>query len=409
MAKINNNGDKKNINRKNDYQEISNSKQVKIAGAGLAGMSAAITLLKNGYDVTVYEKQKKNYEQKLDAHGILNYLKGNVSFTSLNELMSSFNIKIDFYHKYFKILRYGPGPNIVRSVVTNNEKPVAYSIERGNHQNSAEQQLRAQAIKNGCEIIYGEKAPISEMDIIATGNFSKNIIGVGSVYNDCSLETDCILMSNDPKYSPGGYFYILPLGKGKAVAILTSFKDHSIKKLRIKFTNALKEIPPINEVIKNATKCHNIVGYGSTVRRKSAIWNGKFIIGEAGGFLDTLWGFGTINAIRSGYYAASSIINNISFDQLWKKEIGKEIYSSHLLRALRDRISNEQLTKKFEKDPETMLLKPYLDKRTTTNNWKIKRKIIARSLLYFKEKKNKKNDFFLLSEKLNRKKIRKRT
>ncbi len=394
-----------NIFRENDSQEISTSKEVKIAGAGLAGMSAAITLLKKGYEVTVYEEKKKNDEQKLDAHGILNYLKGNVSFTSLNELLSNFDAKIDYSHEYFKILRYGPGPNIVKSEVTNNEIPVAYSIERGSHHNSAEQQLRAQAIKIGCEMIYGEKAPIKEMNIIATGNFSRSIIGVGSVYDDCSLETDSILMSNDPKYSPGGYFYILPLGKGKAVTMLTCFENYSIKKLRTNFTNAIRDIPPINEVIKNATKCHNIVGFGSTVRRKSAIWNGKLIIGEAGGFLDALWGFGTINAIRSGYYAASSIVNNVNFDQLWKKEIGKEIYASHLLRVLRARITKEQLIKKFGKDPEMMQLKPYLDKRTTIDNWKLKRKIIARSLLYLKERSDKKNDFYLISEKLNKKKI----
>ena len=47
--------------------------------------------------------------------------------------------------------------------------------------------------------------------------------------------------------------------------------------------NAFKEIPPILEITRRATESHKIVGYGSTIRRKTAIWKGKLLVGEAGG------------------------------------------------------------------------------------------------------------------------------
>ncbi|MFO0753773.1 MAG: hypothetical protein U0411_10680, partial [Thermodesulfovibrionales bacterium] len=61
-------------------------------------------------------------------------------------------------------------------------------------------------------------------------------------------------------------------------------------------------------------------------------------VGESAGFQDFLWGFGMRYAIRSGYLAAKSFIENTDYDALWKEELEPMLETALVNRYLFERL-----------------------------------------------------------------------
>ena len=83
------------------------------------------------------------------------------------------------------------------------------------------------------------------------------------------------------------------------------------------------------------------------------------LIGEAAGFQDCLAGFGMIYALKSGYHAARSIIENSDYDRLWQADMLKPMAVSRTNRFLFERLSNdgyEKLVKMLD-SPNSAILK----------------------------------------------------
>lgn len=54
---------------------------------------------------------------------------------------------------------------------------------------------------------------------------------------------------------------------------------------------------------------------------RTAVQGGHFVVGEQAGFQDALAGFGMRYALRSGLLAARSIIEEIDYTSLWRREL----------------------------------------------------------------------------------------
>jgi flavin-dependent dehydrogenase len=72
----------------------------------------------------------------------------------------------------------------------------------------------------------------------------------------------------------------------------------------------------------------------------TAFWQGRqeFVIGEAGGYQDFLWGFGIRHALTTGYLAAQAVITGQDWQQIANREIRPLVRASLVNRWLYDRM-----------------------------------------------------------------------
>jgi flavin-dependent dehydrogenase len=68
--------------------------------------------------------------------------------------------------------------------------------------------------------------------------------------------------------------------------------------------------------------------------KRQATANGSRFVGEAAGFQDYLFGLGIRYALTSGSLAARSILEERSYDELWKQELGTKQETSLVNRFL---------------------------------------------------------------------------
>ena len=290
-------------------------KTIKIAGAGISGLTSAIVLAKAGYKVKMFEKNEivgKRFNE--DFQGLLNW-----GFDQdVLDFMKDIGLETNFWNKPVKNIDiFGPD-EYKKSFRT--ERPFFYLVQRGISKRAFDQSLKEQAIKNGVEIVFNSTIKSEEADIIATGPiFDRFTDGLVMGYTFESDSKDIFAAIFDDKMSYNGYSYFsLADGRGTiATCIFGKYKEISdyLDKTFIFY----KDHYSFN--IKNQKE---FSGSGNFYFLKS----NKRYIGEAGGFQDYLWGFGMRYAMITGHLAAKSIIENKDYRNLWKKEVGDLLKTS---------------------------------------------------------------------------------
>jgi len=286
-------------------------KEIKIAGAGPAGLSAAINLAKAGYKATVYEQNSDvGFKSNGDFQGLENWTKNLDILKDFRKM----NIKTNFKYtpmRKFEVYDYKSNKYIFKS-----KKPICYIIRRGNKKDCLDYALKKQALAAGVKIIFNKKTEENKADIIATGFKETAALGEGITF-----ETDLpntVMVIRDEKIAPGGYAYLIAIN-GKA-CLLSCMIRGEFKKAELYFKRTLKRFQEIKKFkIKNKKREGCFISYHI---RESAIKNKKLLAGEAAGFQDYLFGFGIRYAVTSGYLAAKSIIEHKNYDTLWKDEFG---------------------------------------------------------------------------------------
>ena len=332
---------------------------VKILGAGLAGLSSAIVLAKNGYGVEITEKSESVGTVVDDVQAIRNYEGGGDQL----DIFAQEGVILKHANPIHKIVKYAPSR---RSMTVHSEisKPIFYTFQRGTHKQSIEMQLYHQAVKLGVNFNFNQTENFYETnaEIISTGPLHNNIWAFGAVYSVSDIDPETILFFMDNNYCPKGYIYLLPYGKKEITIAATTFDTKC--KLPSLFSKFLQETPIIKNIIKDAKFLRYTSGYSYSNLPNSAEIKGRKIIGSAAGFLDPARGFGIKYAILSGILAAKSIINNVSYDKLWKDAFGKELQDGLKRRFLLEKMENEDYEKlilndkisihKYEKVPSLL-------------------------------------------------------
>jgi len=338
-------------------------KSIKILGAGISGLTAAINLAKEGYDVEVHERLSdvgKNH--RLNFEGLENWT------TDIMKLLRKINIKINFKNKGFnKLTWYSP---TFKQINLRDKKPFFYLVERGG-KNSLEYSLKKQALKYSVKFKFNSK--IKDVDIISTGARKPMAFGFGTFYENVKIEDKMMgILSN--KIAPNGYFYILVWNKRASVCtaivnLSEKLKINNIKKLH---RNNLK-IKLCKEILKGAKEKHEFSGFANFKIPKTAVIDGKIYTGEAAGFQDAFLAFGMKYAFLSGYFAAKSIIDKTSYDKLWKESFKKEMKNTadikyFLITSNKDKLYEKMIKYlNFIKNHKSELKKAYCN-----YNWKHK-------------------------------------
>ena len=301
---------------------------IKIMGAGLSGLTAAINLAKAGLTVDVFEKRDDcgKYFQG-DINGLENWS----STADVISRFESMNIKTNYFCESFKTVHLTDGKTVLENTFKN---PMFYLLRRGSIENSLDQGLKKQALDSGVNIHFNSKVKKEDMNIISTGPAGKQHSGIlkGILFD---TESDDIAVSLiNKKASNSGYCYLL-ITKGIGTICSVNLYDKDIDadaylKKTIEIITKLFDFDIKNE--------KQINGIGRFLVKPTLVENGKLLTGEAAGLQDLLWGFGMRYAIVSGYCAASSIIENKNY---------KKIINTHLSRRIKTSVVNRFFCEKY--------------------------------------------------------------
>jgi flavin-dependent dehydrogenase len=313
-------------------------KSVKILGAGPAGLAAAINLSQNGYNVDIFER---NLDVGNNINGNLQGLENWSGDQDVIEEFKKMNIKTNFHCEPFNNLRI---TNSKENWDFSCERPAFYVLKRGTDNNSLDQGLKKQALDNGVNIRFGETAPISDVDIVATGGDPKFKFAVGK---GISFETEhknvAVGLVNNYHAFKGYSYLLVSNGFGCIATVLfEGFQD-----LNKYFKRTLDEFQSNFDLDEKYP--HKFSGYGSfsnqIMKREDQI-----LIGEIAGFQDLLWGFGIRNAVKSGFIASKSILDGKECKDYYK------IAENYFKPKLNSSIVNRFIWEKFASNNYSIIL-----------------------------------------------------
>ncbi len=324
------------------YRKLHKQEKIQIAGAGISGLSAAITLARGGKEVEVLEKNKTVGGQFKDSvHAFRNYP------TPMQTILDDIGIDLKYTNPIYKTYKYSPS---LKMVEIDSEIPVHYTILRGSeNKKSICHQLHKQAKKEGVKFRFNTKADPADVDIIATGHGHTDVVGYGATYTKANIDKEECYLFYDENYSPGGYIYVLPHGKETEV-VTTCFKHKYFDNVEELYESLIQENPVLSRILDGAKYKTEVSGKLTyDIRMSASKSRDHLYVGEAAGFVDAARGFGMIYALESGHLAARSVISNMSYEELWKAHLKREMIFNFKRRILYQLWDNKHIDHDFEK------------------------------------------------------------
>lgn len=319
--------------------------EIIIAGAGVAGLTAAISLKQAGRPVRVIERSSASGAQRSpDWDAVENW-------TSVEDL-PLFLDRIGIEGSRFRHVGYDAfsviDPYGKRYDITT-PRPFFYLIKRGAGEGGLEHGLQAQAEDMDVPIEYGAACPPSQADVWAGGTLGQGsrFVSVGFTFHTDHPDWVCGLV--DVNIAPRAYAYLTVVeGEGTLAVVLTEARREANHLL----DRAAETFQRHTDLQISAPRKSG--GSGGDL---GAFWHGRdeFVIGEAAGFQDFLWGFGIRHALTSGHLAAQVILNGEDWQSAADATLRPLIRASLVNRWLFDRMPNRAyalLIRRFATDPD---------------------------------------------------------
>ena len=319
------------------------NKSVTIVGAGPGGLTAAINLAKNGYEVNLYEQNNDvGLRFKGEFQGLENWSDDEDTLKILDRL----GIKVNFLcYPYSGDDCLFIGPNR-KKVKVKTSRPLFYLVERVTGESAAvgslDNGLKKQAEEAGVNILWNHKLDSinDNLAIVGTGPKAADAIAKGIVFK--TSHKNIAIGFVDNRIAPKAYAYLL-VNEGKATFATCIYEDFKNEKMY--FERALKVLNSSIEIDINDAK--EFGGFANFFNEPIVAKNNILYIGENAGFQDVLWGFGIKYAMFSGYYAAQSIMNNQDYTELCRKNLFPKFKASLANRWLFSHLYNPGYTIMF--------------------------------------------------------------
>jgi len=306
--------------------------KITILGAGPSGLSAAIYLAQNDFTVTVCEQREYPGARFKNAWQILENYSSNIDALEELQLMG---LQPFFFYSPQRSVRFFDSK--LREFHLTSKKPFGYFIKRGGAVDSLDSALFRMAQQSGVQFKFLTRINPNDADIIAGG--STYISGVSKEIVFESPTNDLVLTILDNYLTPFGFSYLFIInGHGTiGTAILRDFKyiDIYAETVVLRF----KQI--VDFTMNNIQETVSSVDFFIP---KTAVENSKLFVGEAAGFQDYLFGLNIRRSIQSGYLAAKSIVEGLSYDDFWKKHFITQMKNSILNRFIYEQCGNAGYT-----------------------------------------------------------------
>lgn len=283
-------------------------KKIKILGAGISGLTAAINLSRAGYKVEVFEK---NPDCGMRFNGDMQGLENWSDEEDVLDSLAKMQIEVNFEATPFRKVSMTNCQETKDYVF---DKPLFYLIKRGRMKESIDQGLKVQAQQNNVVINFNKTLEPIEADIVATGpqpQKNMSIIDKGIVFKT-NLPDLAVAIVND-KAAFEGYSYLLVANNS---ACLCTYLFNGTKQLSANYEFTLKYFTKkYNLKIKDPKRVGGIFNFSihNIYKRGKSRY-----VGEAAGLQDFLYGFGMRTAFRSGFLAAESIILRKDYNKIAK-------------------------------------------------------------------------------------------
>jgi flavin-dependent dehydrogenase len=349
------------------------NKVITVVGAGPAGLTAAINLVKNGFKVNLFEQ---NEDVGLRFNGDFQGLENWSDEEDTLDFLERIGIKVNFLcQPYSGSDGYFYGPKLKR-IEIQTSRPLFYLIERGSSLRSLDQGLKLQAEEAGVNLRWGEKLEsITEgKAIIGSGPKAADAIAKGLLFN--TSHKDVFVGYLDNKIAPKAYSYLL-VNNGKATFATCMFED--FKNERLYYERALNVMLKTVDIdIRDEKEFGGFVNFFNEpiISKDERI----LYVGENAGFQDALWGFGIKYAMYSGYLAAKSIIDSCSYQELCQKYLYPKLQTSLANRLLFAQLHNPGYTYLLNKMAKMEDVIPPLRKHYNTSVSKRITYLIAKKL-----------------------------
>jgi flavin-dependent dehydrogenase len=302
---------------------------IQIAGAGPAGLAAAITLARAGRRVIVHEAQRElGYRFQNDLQGLENWtterdvldeLREMALTTAFTQRACRVGIAFDAWGEAYPM---------------RSDAPLFYMVERGPGPGSLDTALFEQAHALGVEVRFGSRLEgLEGPGILAVGPKAADAIAVG--YHFEADMDDGFWVICDETLAPQGYAYLLVMnGHGTVKSCMFSgFKQENMYVERT--VDAFRRCVGLE--MRNARPHGGVGNFNIPVSAASGLHP---IVGEQAGFQDMLWGFGMRLALRSGVLAAQSLVDGGDYEVRWRRELGPWLRASLVSRAFYGALGN---------------------------------------------------------------------
>lgn len=282
------------------------SSTVKILGAGVSGLTAAINLAMEGVGVEVYERRSgSGCRAKGDLQGLENW----TSPTDVLSFLRSVNIPPDFPYEPFNECQHYD--HNLREYSMRSRSVGFYLVRRGAMPGTLDHYLVELARAHGVNVHYNATQEAGNVDVIATGCRDPFLIAKGINF-ETNLEKAALAIFDD-RIAPFGYAYLVGSHGLGTIAVVSKagvrglhgYLDAAIERFRHLVAFDIRE--PI--------------AFGGVGGRYRRLGRGTPRVGEAGGFQDAMWGFGLRMAFQTGYLAARSIVHGEDYWDLVQKQV----------------------------------------------------------------------------------------
>ncbi len=333
---------------------------VAIIGAGPGGSTAAIKLAEGGKRVALIDKASFPRDKVCGdgltpdvANQLMKFFpevyedfKAKVKFNSkassiylsgIEEL--SFNLSPESESKVNAMARYEFDDILFKHAISKNEVEAFENSPLKSITGSAENWV----VEAGDETLYAKYIIGADG---ANGKTARILTGEGKDMKNYAVAVRCYFEGIEgvseekgleffmPDYMDSGYFWIFPLGNGKA-NVGWGLRAELAQKQKVNLRDSLFEIiektPEIKARFKEAKALEDPIGFGLPLGGKNLrkiAGPGFLLIGDAAYLIDPVSGEGIGNAIRSARFAAEAILEaKIGDDfQGYKRRIQRKIY-----------------------------------------------------------------------------------
>ncbi|MEO6487220.1 MAG: NAD(P)/FAD-dependent oxidoreductase [Thermoanaerobaculia bacterium] len=309
---------------------MSDTPMIRVAGAGPSGLAAAITLARAGRKVEVHEAKPDVGRRFI---GDLQIIEGASETESVPAFLDRIGIERNFYFRPATAATFYDHRGVSRAI--RSKEPFGYFIRRGAEDTTLDRGLLAQARALGVNVIFNSR--LTSADIFATGPAAPD--GLAREMTWKTSDPERVEVFFDHKLAPGGYSYMFILD-GIATfgcAIVADFKrideffEHSLA--------AAQRLHSFDIPAETRTG----YSYMNFHLKQQATEGSALYVGEAAGFQDYLFGLGIRYALTSGHLAATAILENRNFDELWLGQLGQKQETSLVNRFLYESGGNRGL------------------------------------------------------------------
>lgn len=324
---------------------MGSGKKVFIAGAGLAGLTAAATLARKGFSVTVAEARPEI------GHG---YSLADSTYIDPKAVRERLGLDISpalSPWPYTRIYAYG-----LRREAAHPRGAKAYTIERGAGENSLEKVLYRQALAAGAEVLFSQKLSAQELrelppgSIIATGLCTRAFKALDLPHKPfyCHLAMGApeaarppVIVYFDSFCREFGYYF----QSKNAAGALCFNTDRPLSPGEL---DAFREKLAINDGIHfdswSASLAHAASWPLGPADTRRLFWQDKILAGTLAGVVSPVLVFGVHGALVSGKIAALAVSDREAAARMFRRMSPRRYHWPQMgLRRMREKLPHAWL------------------------------------------------------------------